>query len=322
MDNLDNLTTRNSEVQIIDAKNFYNNLKNKYKFNNSISTIIVQQNGQTLIGGNFTEFKGKARNGLVRLNPDGTEDLAFYNNLKPFNNSIYAIAIQSNGKIIVSGFLTNLNGTTKNYLIRLNPDGSVDSIFCNNLGSGFNNTVSTIAIQPDGKILVGGAFTIFNKNTRNGLIRLNPDGTEDISFYNKLGNGFNGTIYAIAVQSDEKILISGSFERFNQNNRKSIIRLNSDGSEDVTFYNNLGSGFNNTVSTIAIQSNGKILVSGFFTKLNGNIRNRFVRLNSDGTEDFTFYDNNLGKGFNKKTIITITIHSNEKILILWIFYRV
>ena len=262
---------------------FYDNLGSA--FNGIISTINSESSGNVLIGGDFTTLNGVTRNRMVRLNNDGVEDTSFYTNLgTAFNGSPNVIYTQSDGKIIVGGAFTIFNSNTRNYLIRLNEDGTEDTSFYTNLGTSSNANIQTVSIQSDGKILVGGAFTTFNSNTRNYLVRLNEDGTEDTSFYTNLGSGFNFNINSIYIQSDGKILVGGSFTTFNSNTRNYLVRLNEDGTEDTSFYTNLGSGFNSGVSALNSQSDGKILVGGVFTTLNGNIRNRLVILNSDGIE--------------------------------------
>jgi uncharacterized delta-60 repeat protein len=206
-----------------------------------------------------------------------------------FGSTINSIAIQSDGKILAGGGFTNYQGTTRNFFVRLNSDGSYDATF--NLGIGFNNPVTSIAIQSDGKILVGGVFTTYQGTTRNRFVRLNSDGSYDATF--NLGTGFDGTVASIAIQSDGKILVGGVFTTYQGTTRNRFVRLNSDGSYDATF--NLGTGFDNTVFSIAIQSDGKILAGGVFTNYQGTTRNFFVRLNSDGSYDATF---NLGTGFD------------------------
>jgi uncharacterized delta-60 repeat protein len=164
--------------------------------------------------------------------------------------------------------------------------------------------------------LIGGYFTELNGNIRNRLVRLNSDGTEDSDFYNNLGTGFNNSISTITIQLDGKILISGTFKRFNRKNRKSLVRLNSDGTEDSAFYNNLGMSFNGTAYTIAVQLDGKILIGGNFTVFNGNIRKSLVRLNLNGTEDSAFYSN-LGIDINYDNISALAVQQNGQILILF-----
>jgi uncharacterized delta-60 repeat protein len=313
-----NGNTRNRLVRLneddTEDTGFYTNLGTA--FNNTINIINIQSDGKILAGGVFTTFNGNTRNRLVRLNSDGTEDTGFYTNLGTgFNGNINLIEIQIDGKILVGGGFTTFNGNTRNRLVRLNSDGTEDTGFYTNLGSGFNIDVNTIYIKTDGKILAGGSFTTFNGNTRNRMVGLNSDGTEDTGFYTNLGTGFDETISKISIQTDGKILVGGGFTTFNGNTRNYLVRLNEDGTEDTGFYTNLGTGFNTGISEVNSQLDGKILVGGVFTTFNGNTRNILVRLNEDGTEDINFY-NSLGLGFNLGgSIATISIQSNNDILI-------
>ena len=244
---------------------------------------------------------------------EGNENTAFYTNLGGgFNGIIRTISTQDDGRIIVGGDFSDLNGNTRNYLVRLNLDGTEDISFYSNLGSGFDAAVNTTAVQSDGKILVGGYFGLLNGNTRNYIVRLND--TEDTVFYENLGTGFNNYVYRIVIQSDGKILVGGNFTSLDGNTRNSLVRLNQDGTEDSTFYGNLGTGFNDAVEDIALQSDGKIVVVGGFSDLNGSTKNFIVRLNEDGTEDSDFY-NNLGTGFNSGKAINVTIQPDGKILV-------
>ena len=292
---------------------FYTNLGTG--FNNYVYSVKVQSDGKIIVGGLFTSFNGNTTKRLVRLNSDGTEDTSFSTNLGTgFDVSVFDTSIQSDGKIIVGGSFASLNGSTRNRLVRLNSDGTVDTTFSTNLGTGFNNTVSTVAIQSDGKIIVGGDFTSLNSTSRNKLVRLNSNGTVDTTFYTNLGTGFNDDVFDIAIQSDGKIIAAGNYFQLNGNTRNRLVRLNSDGTEDTTFYTNLGTGFNSSTYEVKIQSDGKIIVGGVFTTFNGNTRNRLVRLNSDGTEDTSFYTN-LGTGFGDNWTYTIEVQSDGKIIV-------
>ena len=149
-----------------------------------------------------------------------------------------------------------------------------------------------MAIQGDGKILVGGDFTQYSGVTANYIIRLNTDGTIDNTFNS--GSGFSNGVSSMAIQSgDGKILAGGDFTQYSGVTANFIIRLNSDGTIDNTF--NSGSGFNGYVTSIAIQSDGKILIGGSFTSYSGITANYIIRLNTDGTIDNTF---NSGSGFS------------------------
>jgi len=277
-------------------------------FNSPVYTINVQINGKIIVGGGFTNFNGVNINRIIRLNSDGSLDPTF-NIGTGFNDYIYAACLQPDGKIIVGGNFTSFNGVNRNRIIRLNSDGSLDPTF--NPGSGFVGTQSggavlTINVQSDGKILVGGMFTTFNNNTRNYFARLNSDGSIDNTF-NPIP-GFNNSVWTSFVQPDGKIIVGGDFTSFNGNLKNRIIRLNNDGSIDATFVT--GTGFDNSVLSINMQSNGQILLSGHFLSYNGNNKNKIIRLNSNGGNDATF---NIGSGFNGNVSKTL-IQSNGKIL--------
>ena len=237
--------------------------------------------------------------GAIGYYADGTEDLPFNNNTgSGFNNLVRSLFVQSDGKVVVGGGFTAFNGNSRKYLVRLNPDGTDDTTFTTNLGSGFNNGIGSITVQSDGKIYIGGSFTSFNGNTRKYFTRLNSDGTDDTTFNTNLGSGFNfvsgGASFddhiadlCTCVQSDGKIIVVGGFTAFNGNSRNYLIRLNSDGTEDTAFgINNLpySRPYIKSSGSPIIQPDGKILVGGY-------------RLNSDGTDDTTF-NINLGSGFN------------------------
>src|SRR5690606_21892439 len=111
----------------------------------------------------FNSFNGTARSRIARLNTDGSLDTTF-NIGSGFNYRVYSIVTQTDGKIIVGGEFTSFNGTPRNYIARLNTDGSLDTTF--NVGTGFNLSVNSISPQTDGKIIVGGWFSSFNGTSR------------------------------------------------------------------------------------------------------------------------------------------------------------
>ncbi len=132
------------------------------------------------------------------------------------NAQVRALVVQPDGKILVGGWFTTLgkdtvgNPVTRNYIGRLNHDGSPDTTF----NPGASNFVRALAVQPDGKILVGGDFTRLGgggtgTEFRNYIGRLNADGSLDTTF----NPGTNGYVYALAVQPDGKILVGGDLTR-------------------------------------------------------------------------------------------------------------
>jgi uncharacterized delta-60 repeat protein len=171
----------------------------------------------------------------------------------------------------------------------------------------FDFVVNEIAIQSNGKIIVGGSFQIYKSVAENYIIRLNPDGSKDTSFDNSVGFDFN--VLTIAIQSDGKILVGGAFTTYKGLTENYIIRLNPNGSKDITFDNLVG--FDAGVDSIAIQSDGKILVGGIFTTYKGVSANNIIRLNPDGSKD-TSFDNSIGFNF---TVNSVAIQSDGKILV-------
>jgi len=274
---------------------------------------------------------------ITYANNTTVDHLVEYWNNYVTNGTVRTLSVQSDGKIIVGGDFRYYNGNERNRLTRIYSSGIEDVTFYTNLTSvgdttGFDSNIYIIAVQSDGKILVGGTFSQLNGITRNRLVRLNSDGTEDTIFYSNLissgdNSGFNDIIKTIAIQSDGKIIVGGGFSTLNGNSRKFLVRLNSDGTEDTTFYTNIisggdSSGFDGYVSTTAIQSDGKIIVGGTFEVLNGNVKRFLVRLNSDGTEDTTFYTNLTSTGSNYGfggDVYTTAIQSDGKILVGGIF---
>jgi uncharacterized delta-60 repeat protein len=227
-----------------------------------------------------------------------------------FNEQAESAAEDPNGKIIFVGIFTSYSGISFNRIARLNSDGSIDNTF--SIGTGFNDGAAIVFIQPDGKILVGGAFTSYNGTPANRIIRLNDNGTVDNTF--NIGTGFSQTVWAINVQTDGKILVGGDFTQYNGNSHPHLIRLNSDGSVDNTF--DLGTGLDEAVYNIVLQNDSKIIILGDFTTVDGNSHVRIVRLNDDGSIDNTF---NSGTGFNGTTYSALI--DEGKILVVGAFFE-
>lgn len=278
---------------------------NTFNCNPSTSSYVgrssLQSNGKIVAIGNFT-VNGVARH-LVRYNSDGSLDNTFTN--VPVTNAINCLNLQSDDKILIGGFMYEVDGVMKHSLARMYTDGTLDKTF--NLNTGLNERVSTIAVQDNGKTLLGGEFTTFDGVSHNRLIRLNIDGSKDNSF--TIGSGFNNVVKKIVVQLDGKIVVGGSFTTFNGAAAHSIIRLNTDGTKDNTF--NIGNGFDGEVNSIVLQADGKIVVGGNFINFNGTPQNYCIRLNTNGTKDPTFGS---AASFNNK-VTYLAMQTDGKIMV-------
>jgi uncharacterized delta-60 repeat protein len=137
-----------------------------------------------------------------------------------------------------------------------------------------NGIVEAVAVQPDGKILIGGIFSSVGGQARSYLARLNPDGTLDAAF----NPNATASILSIAVQADGKILVGGGFNGANSiggQTRNYIARLD----PTTGLADSFNPNSNNIVGSIAVQGDGKILASGSFTGIGGQPRNGIARLN-------------------------------------------
>jgi uncharacterized delta-60 repeat protein len=297
----------------------------------NVYVMATQPDGKILVAGQFATFNpsiggGGTRNNIARLHPDGSLDQAFNPNV---NGVIRALLLQPDGRIVIGGDFTAVqpNGaaaaTTRNRVARLNADGTVDTAFNPNVAGGTVPQVNALALQPNGKIVVGGRFTTVQAGatgtavTRNHVARFNADGTLDTAY----NPNPNSLVLALASQlapsdftgatrtpsGDGKIIIAGGFTSFLPGGtstsqpagtagatvRNRIARLNANGTVDSEFNANA----NNAVAALAIQRDGKIILGGSFTTLQpiGNdvsaTRNRIARLNANGTLDSEFYPN-------------------------------
>lgn len=268
-----------------------------------IRKVALQSDGKIIICGSFTSYNGISANRIARLNANGTLDASF-NTGTGFDNAIYALAIQNDGKIIVGGLFTQCNGTAANRIVRLNTNGSIDASY---LCSGADNQVSSLALQADGKLIVGGAYSFFNGAASNKLVRLNSNGTTDNLFVS--GSGSNGVIRSISTQADGKIILGGVFTSYNGTLINRVARLNTDGSLDGSFAT--GTGPNNSVIwSSAVQADGKIIIGGDFTSYNGTASNRIIRLNANGTVDAAFTAGSGASGF----VLTLSLQTDGKII--------
>ena len=245
---------------------------------NCVYAVQVQSDDQILIGGIFTKVDGVARSGFARLDRDGSLDTAY---APAASGTIGPGALQADDKLLVTGTLNQSDPGNGSTLVRLNRDGSVDLTF--NYGSAFsvsfdhdtNSLTGVVAAQASGQILVANPYAISS---------LNPDGTVDASFH----AAADDLITWVLPQTDGTILLGGFFSQVNGFERNSVARLQTDGSTDPNYVVDVSSGPNGTVYSMAVQSDGKVVIGGAFTELDGVEHQCIARLNSDGTPDGSF----------------------------------
>lgn len=292
-----------------------------------VTALVVQPDGRIIVGGRFTRLGGGGtgnvrRNNIGRLNANGTVDMAFdpgRDLQNPDQNRITAIALQPDGRIIVAWDGPDPLGIRRR-VGRLNTDGSIDETFT----SAANGTVMALAVQSDGKILIGGSFTMLGswiedgleQLPRHGIGRFNADGSLDTSF----NPGVAGTVVrALAQQGDGRILVGGTFSSIGSGGaapRTNLARLNVNGTVDASFTAGASGGPTPLVRTFAVVGSS-ILVGGRFTTLAGTSRRNIGRLLASGALDTSFVP---GPGFDSAveplpTVESVVALPNGQILI-------
>lgn len=248
--------------------------------NGTVFATAVQPDGRILVAGQFTTLGGQTRNRIARLQPDGTLDADFNPNA---NGTVFAVAVQPDGKILIGGGFTSVAGGGRSFLARLHADGTLDSAFNTPVSGG---QVYALALQNDGMILLGGAFTSVGGQSRSRLARLRADGSLDTGFT----TGASSQVSCITLQPDGKILVGGWFTSVGSYGRGRIARLLADGSVDTGFnpYAGVPSG-DAAVHSIAVQTDGNILLGGSFTLVGGVTRPYLARVTASGALDGSFY---------------------------------
>ena len=269
-----------------------------------VVAMALQPDGKVLIGGAFTEVAGVNRSKVARLNSDGSLDLSFDAGViegipGETGSTVSSVAVQSDGRIVIGGMFFQIRAELRHprSLARLTPDGTLDPTFDAQLKAdtwiSWLPWVRSIVVQPDDKLLIAGYFI-------GNLVRLNADGTHDISFTPPTVE----KVSALTRQSDGRILVAAQFPT-NFVGSPRVVRLHAEGGFDPSF-----EGPTVAVSSIAIQADGRVLIGGAFPGDNGSI-NYLARLKTDGTRDDTF---DPGSGINH-FINAVLVQPDEKIVI-------
>jgi uncharacterized delta-60 repeat protein len=304
-------------------------------FDDTARSVAIQSDGKIVVAGTSYIWGNAYDFALTRYNSDGSLDTTFdgdgkvTTNLGSSHDEANSLAIQSDGKIVVAGY--SYAGSLADFaLARYNSNGSLDTTFdgdgkvTTDFGAG--DSAYSVAIQSDGKIVVGGTSYSYNGSGNFALTRYNSNGSLDTTFdgdgkvTTDLGSSHDEA-YSLAIQSDGKIVVAGS--SYNGSNWDfALARYNSDGSIDTTFDGDgkvttaVGS-FDDTARSLAIQSDGKIVVAG--SSHNGsNWDFALVLYNSNGSLDTTFdFDGKVttAVGSSFDYAYSVAIQSDGKIVV-------
>ena len=305
---------------------------------NVLDEIQIQSDDRILIGGHLDLYNGSPVKRLFRLYPNGGLDPSFNPGgagpvaTDPTDGSneatVQSIAILQDGTMVAVGNFDQYNGVTVNDIVGLKADGTINPVFNVGTGSGGVYGGTNIAKVHQGKIIIGSALYYYKGASVGNVIRVLPNGNLDTTFAQ--GNLIMYTypsmkfqVWDIAIQSDDKVILGGTFQGYNGVTSKNLVRLMPDGTVDTTF--NIGTGFNSnltdgafgSVMSVTIQADGKIMVGGTFNSFNGYPVNNLVRLNSDGSYDPTFSYGTGVEGYTATQLIVYDLLSqpNGKVLI-------
>jgi uncharacterized delta-60 repeat protein len=244
-------------------------------------SVFLQPDGKIVLVGFVKVFREGSDWVVARFNADGTPDQTFgtggrvqtsYTSGLNSGDNAHAGALQTDGKIVVTGTVTGISAV----LARYNSNGSVDTSFGLDgsvLTPNFGATTRTILIQPDGKIVVGGGAFV--------LGRYNANGTTDHSFGNdgRISGGFgsgNGFLHGITIQPDGKLFAGGSVSYTGTGDSVfALSRYNPNGTLDQAFGNNgfvltnLTDGTLDEANALTLQPDGKIILAGYAAEEGG-----------------------------------------------------
>jgi uncharacterized delta-60 repeat protein len=278
-----------------------------------VNRIVVQPDGKILAGGGqYETVNGSvttpASGDLARLNENGSLDGSF-SGWTGVNAKIESIALQGDGKILIGGQFTIVDGASRSRFARLNADGSLDSGFA--VGTGTNGGVNAIVVNADGTIMIAGSFTTYAGSTAKYLARLSANGSLDAT-YHPTGTGFDGSVSYLAPAAGGGFFAAGSFLNYDGASRAKIAKLGAEGGLDGAFVPAaLGSG---GYTGIAPRPDGSLVVAGSFTTLGGLSRARIARLTATGTVDAAF-DPGSGVEGNSSPAYGLTMQSDGKVLV-------
>lgn len=238
----------------------------------TVYDLALLPDGKVVVGGAFKAFKfGQFTNPrlkVARLNANGTIDLTFGD--PGIDLVVFDVTAQPDGSVLVSGHFGQVGGQTIYNVARLTSAGKLDAGF--KPATPPDAIVYELALQPDGKVLMGGDFAFVNGTARNRIARVNANGTLDPTFPDA---NPNGGIDSVTLQDDGKILIGGTFSLVGATPRSHVARLNADASLDTSFAPQPNG---TSVSGTTVQADGNILISGSFTEVEGQPRSGLARV--------------------------------------------
>jgi len=293
------------------------------------SALELDSSGSIYVGSNFATYSGSSAAYIVKLNSSGSINTGIKTDGYGFSSVVNSLLVDSTGSVYVGGGFTSFTSQTSR-IARLNTDGGKDNTF-NSAGGGLGGAVNSLKVQPDGKIVVGGAFNSYNTGSGTNfatskIARINTDGSLDTTF-NSGGSGFDGIVNKLALENTGKVLALGGFTSYSGSSINYLARLNTSGSLDNTFSTNTYFPATSQNSDLLVDNSGSIHVvpsTGYsvaYSKLTPSgsydyntiiINNTSIRsLTADNSGNVIMLGNNFSASINTSTgIIAFNNSSN------------
>ncbi|MGB1802679.1 MAG: delta-60 repeat domain-containing protein [Miltoncostaeaceae bacterium] len=258
--------------------------------NGAVNALAVQSDGRIVVGGAFTAYDGTGRSRIARLTTTGALDSTFDPG-SGLDGPVEAVAPRASGDILVAGAFSKADGQNRSGLAEFGPTGSLDTGFDTGTGTAGAAARAVLAL-PSGGAMLGGAFTTYGGVSQKGIAEVRANGALETGWFGYV-DGPSPVVNAIVRRSDEALIAGGAFTLAQTTARGRIALFGTSGTVDAAWAN--GSGFDGTVEALALQGDGKVVVGGQFTAYDGTSRPRIARLNANGSLDTTFAP---GAGFD------------------------
>lgn len=265
-------------------------------FSLTVNALAIDPEGRIVVAGNFGTLGTVARAKLGRLHANGALDTSFAN--PNLNNSVNAIVLQGSKPIVGGNFTTaGASSSSRAGVARFHANGALDDGFPDAaLAGGYypasnatSTYVSAMAVDGDGRIVIGGQFGEVRGEDRRNIARLTADGLLDNTFAGPAdpggGYAFDGPVQALGLEGSGSIIAGGNFNDVAGSTVGGLVRLAADGTLDGTFLPNVSDG---SVRAIAVQGDGEIVLGGNLTSVGGVARSRLARISATGALDTGF----------------------------------
>ena len=258
--------------------------------NGAVTALALQPDGRIVVGGAFTAYDGTPRPRIARLMPTGALDASFDPG-SGLDGPVEAVALRAGGDILAAGAFSKADGQNRGGLAEFGAGGALDSGFDSGAGTGGVAARAVVSL-PSGGAMLGGAFTSYGGISQTGIAEIRADGTLETGWFGYVG-GPVPEVNTVVRRSDGAVIAGGAFTLAQTTARGRIALFDAAGTVDPSYAS--GAGFDGSVEALALQPDGKVLVGGQFTSYDGTSRPRIARLNADGSLDTAFAS---GTGFD------------------------